>query len=117
MPNRFVAALTVACLLVACGGGDAPPAETTRHDDVRGRFLGTASDGRDAVIRHEAIPGVMEAMTMAVPLGDTAAVRRVDVGDPVQFDLVIVGARLRVENLEALPDTVTLDVPEADTTR
>jgi len=107
--------------LVGCGSGEGSPsdADETRHEDVRGRFLGTASDGRDAVLHHEAIPGVMPPMVMALPLADASKVDPIAKDAPVQFDLVIQGSEIRVENLSALPDSTTLQLPvpqDPDTT-
>lgn len=106
------------CGLLGCGG-DEPDRPVTTHSDVRGVFKGTATDGRDVVVHHEAIPGVMDAMVMTLPLADTAAARGLDKGDKIRFDLVIEGVTPRVENVEALPDSVTLDLDaprDADTT-
>ena len=107
-------------LLAGCGSDDAPDPDAvqrTTYADVRGRFLGTATDGRDIVVHHEAIPDLMGAMVMTLPLGDSAALRTIEKNDPILFDLVITGSTPSVENIEALPDTVTLDLnAPADTT-
>jgi hypothetical protein len=105
--------LALAVAAAGCGDPEAPEAgKRTVYEDVRGRFLGTASDGRDAVVHHEAIPDVMDAMVMAVPLADTSAAAGLARGRPVAFDLVIDGASLRLENLTPLADTTTLALPE-----
>lgn len=117
----LLAGLAIAGLTTGCGSGeeDPPDADETRHEDVRGRFLGTASDGRDAVLHHEAIPGVMPPMVMALPLTDPSELDTITTDAPVQFDLVIQGSEIRVENISALPDTTALQLPapqDADTT-
>jgi Cu/Ag efflux protein CusF len=105
-------------VMAGCGSdeGDAASDAIQRrtYTDVRGRFLGTATGGRDMVVHHEAIPDLMGPMVMTLPLADTAALRTIEKNDPIAFDLVFEGANLRIENVEALPDTVTLDL-EADT--
>lgn len=115
MPLRrlFIAVACFGLLLVVsgCGGEDRSDQDVTRYEDVRGRFMGTASDGRDIVVHHEEIPGVMRPMVMSLPIADRDEAEMVDVDTPVQFDLVIDGSRIRVENLRALPDTTTLDLP------
>jgi hypothetical protein len=70
--------------------------------------MGTASDGRDAVVHHEAIPDVMPAMIMSLPVADTSETSDLDKGTPIQFDLVTVGSNIRIENVRPLPDTTTL---------
>mgnify|MGYP006286486535 CR=1 FL=1 len=121
-PRRSLLAVLLPALLVlaGCWSEDTPDADAvqrTTYADVRGRFLGTATDGRDIVVHHEAIPDLMGPMVMTLPLGDTAALQTIEKNDPIMFDLVITGSTPRVENIEALPDTVTLDLDApADTT-
>ncbi len=98
--------------LAGCGSDEEAERDVTRYEDVRGRFMGTASEGRDVVVHHEAIPDVMRPMVMSLPIADRSETNAVDVDDPVAFDLVIAGSEIRVENLRALPDTTTLDLPE-----
>lgn len=110
----FLLAMALPLLLLGlagCGSDDEPETDVTRYEDVRGRFMGTASDGRDVVIHHEEIPDVMRPMVMSLPIVDPAEADSVDVDDPVAFDLVIAGSEIRVENLRALPDTTTLNLP------
>jgi Cu/Ag efflux protein CusF len=97
--------------LAGCGSDKEPETDVTRYEEVRGRFMGTASDGRDVVIHHEEIPDVMRPMVMSLPIADRSEANSVEVDDPVAFDLVISGSEIRVENLRALPDTATLDLP------
>ena len=115
MMNRLFALsflLLVGCgLVVGCGGDESPEANASTYE-VRGRFLGTASEGRDVVIHHEPVPDVMaEAMIMTLPLADAAAVDPLEKGDPVAFTLVVGTASLRVDDLRPLPDTTTLRLP------
>ena len=112
--QRFGLAVVVPLLiagLAGCGSDDDGETEVTRYEDVRGRFMGTASDGRDVVIHHEAIPTVMRPMVMSLPLADPSQADAMDMDRPVTFDLVIAGSEVRVENLRALPDTTTLNLP------
>lgn len=113
----------IGAVLGGCGSESDSSRPTTRHEDVRGRFMGTASDGRDAVVHHEAIPDVMPAMIMSLPVADTSETSNLGKGAPIQFDLVTVGSNIRIENVRALPDTTTLKLggpgtpgEESDTT-
>lgn len=115
--RSLLTVLLIAVGLAGCGPDD-PATPVTRHENVRAAFLGTASDGRDVVVHHEAIPGLMDAMVMALPLADTTSVRSLAKGDKIRFDLVIRGSTPRIEGIEVLPDTVTLRLDDAtrDTT-
>jgi len=111
---RLLLAIALSLLvagLAGCGSDEEAERDVTRYEDVRGRFMGTASDGRDVVIHHEEIPDVMRPMVMSLPIVDRSEADSVDVDDPVTFDLVVAGSEIRVENLRALPDTTTLDLP------
>ena len=120
---RFALIALLLALSTTFGVGcqsDEAPREVTRYEDVRGRFMGSASGGRDVVIHHEAIPGVMPAMVMSLPVARADEADAIDIDQPVRFDLIVEGSEIRVESLTALPDTTTLDLPapsEADTTR
>jgi Cu/Ag efflux protein CusF len=131
MDTRAFASAFLLCLLIllaGCGSDDSSSNASSEGDavrrttyaDVRGRFLGTATGGRDVVIHHEAIPDLMGAMIMTLPIADTADLAPIEKNDPIKFDLVIDGSNLRAENVEALPDTVTLklgdDGPAEDDT-
>jgi len=113
--QRLFVAFACLGLLISLSGcrGDEERSDrdVTRYEDVRGRFMGTASDGRDVVVHHEEIPDVMRPMVMSLPIADRSETEAIDVDAPVQFDLVIDGSRIQVENLRALPDTTTLDLP------
>ncbi len=106
-----LAATLVMGLIGGCGGSDEPRDEQV-YADVRAEFMGTATEGREIVVDHERIPDFMPSMMMTLPLADTSAVRGLEAGDKVAFDLIVSGASIRVENLRALPDTVTLDLPD-----
>ena len=104
-------------VLPGCAYETNQEADQTTYE-VRGRFLGTASEGRDVVVHHEPVPGVMDrAMIMTLPLEDDEAVDPLEKGDPVAFTLVVGIASLRIEDLRPLPDTTTLNLPTpADST-
>lgn len=106
-----VLALTLALAGVGCNG-EAPPEEV--HEDVRAEYLGVVGDGESIVIDHEAVPDFMDAMLMTVPLEDEEGAEGLEEGDPIAFDFLVNGSDIRVDNVEALPDTVELDLAEPD---
>ena len=107
-------ALLIALLAVAgCGGetDEAPPAqETDVSYTVQGRYLGALYDGEAASIAHEAIPGVMEAMTMPFRLADPALIEGLAPDTPIRFRLEDHGTGFRVTTIEPLPPGTPLDL-------
>jgi Cu/Ag efflux protein CusF len=119
--SLLLAGLLATSLVALPGCGSDEPSgdrvERTTYTDVRGRFMGTATGGRDIVVHHEPIPDLMGAMVMTIPMADTSELAPIEKDAAIEFDLVLEGANLRVENVEALPDTVTLNLNgDADTT-
>jgi protein SCO1/2 len=84
---RLAAALSTAAL-VACG----PSNVHEGHGIVRE----IDREARQIVLEHEAIRGVMPAMTMSFDVADPTLLDRLEPGQHVEFDLEVVGARMRV---------------------
>jgi protein SCO1 len=78
----------VFCLLLACFVVSCRPFET-RTFDVRGVVQEIKPDGKTAVIKHEAIPDYMDAMTMSFDAKTTNELANVRAGDEVEFRLVV----------------------------
>ncbi len=102
-----------AVLLTGCAGDAGEPAEA-REQTVRGQYLGSQFDGQVAVIHHEAIPNVMEAMKMGFKLVDPQEISSLQSGDPITFTLLMDGEDWTIRNVRRLPDTVQLDLPDLD---
>lgn len=68
---------------------DPPPATDSpvKTFVVRGSLRELPTDGRSAVIRHQAIPGYMPAMTMTFPVKRPEELRGLTPGDEVEFRL------------------------------
>lgn len=82
--------------------------------DVRGVYRGPASTQGAVTIDHEAIPGVMDAMTMDFAFTDTAGLGALRPGDKIRFRLTMPdGGAFRVDGLERLPDTTQLTLAPA----
>jgi protein SCO1 len=60
-----------------------------------------ASD-RTAEVDHEAIPGFMDAMTMAYPVTDERVLASLSHGDEVTADVVVVNGLPHLENIVIL---------------
>ncbi len=79
----------LAVLLTACNQNNPQPAESTQVYTVKGVIKELEPDGKTAVIRHEAIPGYMEAMTMPFEVRDTNLLHGLKPGDTVSFKLAV----------------------------
>lgn len=98
-PHRFCwLVLAAAGLLAACADEPAPDAFT-----VRGVYLGPAFDSAAAVVDHEAVPGVMDAMRMQLRVADRAELRGLRAGDKIRFTLADDGRGYAISDLTKLP--------------
>jgi protein SCO1 len=78
-----VSCLLTVCLLVSCQRLE------TRTFEVRGVVQEIKPDGKTAIIKHEAIPGYMDAMTMPFDAKTTNEFANARAGDEVEFRLVV----------------------------
>jgi protein SCO1/2 len=76
-----------AVVLAADPGGSASPKVTTYL--VRGAFMESRSDGRVAVVAHEAVRGYMDAMTMPFNVKNPEELARLHPGDQITFRLSV----------------------------
>jgi Cu/Ag efflux protein CusF len=117
MTCRLVVA--AACVLIA-GCADAPEPDITPSGvTVRGLYLGPAYDSAAAVVSHEAIPGVMEAMRMPLRVADRAELYALRAGDKIEFTLTDGEGGYRMRQVTKLPPDTPLnlaDAPRRDTT-
>jgi len=103
-PARILAfALSALSLLPACSqpqsasAGTAPtPSSAEAQAQAKtyqghGVIRGFQSEGRVVVLEHQAIPGLMEGMTMGFELADPASARGFKLGDHVDFNLSVQG--------------------------
>ena len=123
--------LLAACTLLAAGplltgcadepappppaGSDTEPATDAmpRPVEVRGLYLGPAYDSAAAVVSHEAIPGLMNAMRMQLRVADRAELRGLREGDKIRFTLSDPdGNGYRMSAIETLPPDAPLDLAD-----
>src|SRR5579863_4138167 len=86
---RCVGLISLAALLTGCDQKAAPPVATTQVFTVKGDIKELEPDGKTALIRHEAIPGYMQAMTMPFEVRDTNLLRGLKAGDVISFQLAV----------------------------
>lgn len=82
-----------ACLaFVACSSSPAPPADSTeKRYPIRGEVVRLEEKTRVAVIKHEEIPGFMDAMTMGFPVPEDAEWKKLREG--LRFSGTVVDKR------------------------
>jgi len=89
----FAASLLAFALLAGCHSG-AKPAQSASGSDVtvyklRGQVISTDAPHGIVVLKHEAIPGFMEAMTMPYQLKDASIVGELHPGDTITADVLV----------------------------
>lgn len=80
--------------LLGCGGASEPQ----KRYELRGTIVSFNKDRREVAISHEAIPGLMEEMTMPYTLKDASAYDAMKAGDKITATLVVAGERTWLEN-------------------
>ena len=92
-PLAVVAAAVLAALAVGCGGGTGSPdpaassAAPSGVYEIRGTIVAVDTPRRIVEIDHEAIPGVMPAMTMPYEVADAGLLAGISPGDRVRGTL------------------------------
>jgi protein SCO1/2 len=77
----------------------APPAKTF---ETRGHIVGLDLATKTVRVAHEEIPGYMPAMTMPLPVKDSALLKGLTVGDEVQFQLSVTADDSWISRIEAI---------------
>lgn len=99
-------------LALAAGCGD-PPVPAERYP-IAGQLLGVQLDTGQVLLKHGAVPGYMDAMTMPFQVADRASILQRRPGDLVTATLVVEPTRVFLENVVA---TGTAPLPEAAAAR
>jgi len=86
----LVAAMTLALgsLVTGCHSAAKPSAVATKHYPIRGVVVELDATNKSVLLKHESIPGFMEAMTMAYRLSDPTVMSELHPGDKITATLV-----------------------------
>jgi len=87
--GRFFGLICLTAVLTSCKPKNSPSAQPTQVYTVQGVIKELEPDGKTAVIKHEAIPGYMQAMTMPFEVRDTNLLRGLKPGDAISFKLAV----------------------------
>jgi protein SCO1/2 len=89
--------------LVGCTRSPEPEAETPpeaqKYTSV-GVLQTFLPDGVHVRMDHEAIPGLMDAMTMSFAVADTSLLRGLSEGDSIRFTLTVIGDDIEITGME-----------------
>ena len=97
--------MTWVALAAGCAG--APGADASRYA-MRGQLVAVQLDTGQVLLKHDAIPGYMDAMTMLFRVADRAAIRDRRAGDLVTATLVVESDASYLEDM-LLTGTAPLD--------
>ncbi len=116
---RFAA--VIVSLVVASCSQEKPPDSSrapvaTQGYAVTGVVREVKPDGRTAVIRHEEIPGYMEAMTMPFRVRDTNELAGLAPGDAVSFRLRVTDDASWIDQVKRTGKSAAAELPKPATT-
>jgi protein SCO1/2 len=91
MMRRLLASPLLALIVLAgCHSGQKPPAQQNyKVYHLRGKVVSTDAAKGEVTVNHEAIPGLMEAMTMPYKLKDASILGELHPGDVITADLLV----------------------------
>jgi protein SCO1 len=98
--RRAACALVIAAIVF--GAVASLPAQTTQYT-VNGMVLRVDPARRSFLVSHDAVPGLMAAMTMSFDVGDAKELTGVQPGNAVTFMLVVGRQSLRAERVRVVP--------------
>jgi protein SCO1/2 len=86
-PSIFIMALAI--VAAGCKSNSSAPGVEAKHYHLTGKIISVDKQGGTAMVDHQAIPGFMDAMTMAYPVPDAAALAALGPGDEITADVVV----------------------------
>ena len=95
--RKRVVAVCLLLMLVLAGCNKSAPA---KEYQMRGEIMGLDSSAHVATIRHENIPGFMNAMTMGYPVKDKAEFSNLKVGDTITATVYVKDDDMWVGNIQ-----------------
>jgi protein SCO1 len=99
---RRRAACALVCAAIVIGAFTSTPAQTRQYT-VSGMVLRVDPARRSFLVSHDAVPGLMAAMTMSFEVGDAKELAGVQPGHAVTFTLVAGQQSLRAERVRVVP--------------
>ena len=82
----FLIAIVLPLVVIGCKGSDTAKDKVY---DIKGKVVAVDTDKKTVKLDHEAIPGLMGAMTMDFPVEDLKVLEGIKAGDEVQGRLKV----------------------------
>ena len=89
----------------------APPGTNVVHYAVKGVFLESRNNGGKAVIRHETIPGYMDAMTMPFNVRQPDELKSLKPGDQITFRLNVADTEDWIDEIHRTGTSLSVALP------
>jgi protein SCO1/2 len=96
---RLRAAAALVALAAAACACSVEPSEPEQRYELTGTIVAVDRDAQKVTVRHDAIPGLMEAMTMPFRVRDGRMMHALEPGRQLSADLVVAGKASWLENL------------------
>lgn len=93
--------LSLALLASACGGGSSPD---RKEYTLQGQVLSVALERKEAIIRHEEIPGFMSAMTMPYSVLEAKEYENLKAGDLITATLIVEPTKAYLQQVKKVGD-------------
>src|SRR5208282_6376724 len=98
---RVALALLLAAVALVPAACKKPPQEqeSVKRYHLVGKVISVDTKGQAVIVDHQAIPGFMDAMTMAYPVRDVRILAPLNVGDEITADVVVASDGAYLENI------------------
>lgn len=95
----LIATWILVVITVVSAGCSPKPSEPASPFHLHGKIISIDLSTGSAEVDHDAIPGFMDAMTMAYPIPDKKAMSNLTRGDEITADVVVVDGVAHLENV------------------
>jgi len=92
-------ALAVVCFVFGLAACKKQQDANVKRYHLVGKVVAVDTKGSSVVVDHQAIPGFMDAMTMAYPVRDVRILQPLNVGDEITADVVVASDGAYLENI------------------
>lgn len=96
---RAALALAVVCFVFGLAACKHKEDASAKRFHLVGKVVAVDARGSSVVVDHQAIPGFMDAMTMAYPVRDVRILAPLSVGDEITADVVVANDGAYLENI------------------
>lgn len=103
-----VVPLVLAVAFLGCSRASSP---SIRHYSLHGRVMSIDKLGHELIVDHDAIPGLMDAMTMPYPVSNNSMLTQVAPGDEIKADIAVQANSAVIDQLEVVKKGASGEAP------